>query len=340
MLRYRIVTPSSGGGALRSIVQELLENLVGGTVDLSWDAILYELSNSAALTGRFPDDDEFRKSLILNVNPSYARVLLLKIEEHEKQNIPVEISEVTVEHLMPQTLSDRWKKDLGGEDEAEILYNDCLNCIGNLAPVSQSYNSAMSNKPWNEKINSLKNVQFTITSEVADRYFVWGKDSILDRNNSMANRAVQAITSPLSRTRPIRTKNPEEYSPGVYSLSDTFAPMNGSTPIAIHYNNRIIECSRWRVLLVLLSSELIRINEQRFSGIVADNVIHKATSKRNYPLKDPIFSAKAELLIESMSIQNSSYYCEGCLSNIRARVYAKQLLELCECIDDFYIEIV
>jgi len=340
MLRYRIVTPSSGGGALRSVVQELLESLISGTVDLSFEAVLFELSNSTAYTGRFPDDDDFKKSLMSNVNPSYARVLLLKIEAHETQNIPVEISEVTVEHLMPQKLSGWWKTYLGGVDEADIIHRELLNCIGNLTPVSQSYNSTMSNKPWDYKWNNLRDVQFTITSEVADKYIKWGKENILKRNLSMANRAIKIIKGPLPRTRPIRTNNTEEYSPGVYSLSDTSAPMNGSTPIAIRYDNRVIECTRWRDMLVVLSSELIRINQQQFGRVVADNSIHKATSKKNFPQKDPIFSTNAELLVEPMNIQNSSYYCEGCLSNIRARVYAKQLLGQFDCIDDFYIEII
>jgi hypothetical protein len=267
-------------------------------------------------------------------------VLLLKIEEHETQNIPVDISEVTTEHLMPQTLSDWWKTYLGGEEEAEDIYNEYINCIGNLTPVSQSYNSTMSNKPWKDKLACLQNVQFSITSEVANKYHDWGKTSILHRNDSMANRAIQAVTGPLTRSRPIRTKNVEDYSPGTYSFSDTTVPMNGSTPVAIHCNNRVLECSRWRDLLVVLSSEVISINEQRFRGIIADNTIYKATSKKNYPYKDPIFTPDANLLVEPMQICDSSYYCEGCISSIRARVYAKQLLELLNCIEDFTIEIV
>lgn len=41
-----------------------------------------------------------------------------------------------------------------------------------------------------------------------------------------------------------------------------------------------------------------------------------------------------------MSIYDNAYFSEGCISNIRARVYAKQLLELFDCIDEFSIEII
>jgi hypothetical protein len=303
------------------------------------DAILFELSNSTTLAGRFPDDEEFKKSLMSNVNTNYARVLLLKIEEHETQNIPVEISDVTVEHLMPQTLSEWWKTYLGGEVVAESIHSDYLNCIGNLTPVSQSYNSSMSNKPWNEKLVCLKDVQFTITAEVADNYTEWGLDNLSDRNNSMANRAAQAITSPLSRTRPLRTKSVEDYSPGIYSVSDLTTQMNGSTPIAIHYKDCKIECTRWRDVLNTISGVILEVSEQQFAGIVSNNSIHKATSKKNYPNKDPIFSDNRDLLVEPLRISESKYFCEGCISSIRARVYAKQLLELFNCIEDFSIEI-
>jgi len=341
MLRYRIVTPSGGGGALRTVVQELLENIVGGIVNLTHDDIYFELSNSVTLPGRFPDDEEFKQNLMTDVNTLYARVLLLKIEESETKNIPVEISEVTVEHLMPQVLSEWWKKHLGGGEEAEKTHREYLNSIGNLTPVSQSYNSSMSNKPWNEKINYLKDVQFMITSEVAEKYDDWGKEYIENRNVLMANRATKAVIGPLPRTRPIRTKkNTDDYSPGVYPLSDTISPMNGSTPIAVLHGSSIIECTCWRDLLLLISTMLIKIDEQCFKEIVSSNIIHKATSRKNYPDKDPIFTTNINLLIEPRSILDGIFYCEGCISSSRARVYARQLLELYGLVDDFSIEII
>ena len=222
---------------------------------------------------------------MININPSYAGVLLLKIEEYETKNIPVEISEVTVEHLMPQSISDWWKTYLGGEEMANNIYNEYLNCIGNLTPVSQSYNSTMSNKPWPDKLSILKNVQFTITSEIANKSLDWNKANILERNELMANRALKAITSPLIRTRPFRTKSAEDYSPEIYTLSDISIPMNGSTLVSIRYGDNIIKCSKWKDLLVLICSELIKRDEHYFKIIVDDNIIHKATSKQNYPQK-------------------------------------------------------
>lgn len=46
MLRYRIVSPSGGGGSLRAVVQQLLEGLNSGVVENNYKGLYFELSNS------------------------------------------------------------------------------------------------------------------------------------------------------------------------------------------------------------------------------------------------------------------------------------------------------
>lgn len=181
MLRYRVVTPSGGGGALRAVIQSILELLSTNEIDISYDSILFELSNSANPSGRYPDDDEFKLSLMEHIDIPYARVALLKLEQFETKNIPVPIKEVTVEHLLPQTRTSWWINYLGGEKETDRIYDKYLNCIGNLAPISKGYNSKNSNKPWDEKLNNLKLVQFTITSEIK-KYTQWKENDIITRD--------------------------------------------------------------------------------------------------------------------------------------------------------------
>jgi len=54
LLRFRIVMPSRGGGALSSVAIELIKKLRNGAVNLTYEDIRYELSNSASETGRYP----------------------------------------------------------------------------------------------------------------------------------------------------------------------------------------------------------------------------------------------------------------------------------------------
>ena len=336
MLRYRIVAPGGGGGSLRAVVQQLLDGLSSGIVELSYDAIYYELSNSNAPSGRFPNNDEFKNALMENVNPNYAKALLLRIEERETRNIMVALDQVTIEHLMPQTLSDWWIKNLGGAEEAERIHDKYLNCIGNLAPISQGYNSQNSNKPWDVKIQHLKNVQFVITNEIAESS-EWKEEDIRLRNENVADRACKVIISPLERNRKYQSKNVAgEFAAGIYPISDVVTPMSGTSLEAIVYNNNVIEVSTWKDFFNKICEIACTADGELFKRIVAENRIHKGTSVRNYPDKDPIISQDTNKLVGAKRIGETAFYSEGTISSTRARIYAKQLLDiygLTECFE-------
>lgn len=340
MLRFRIVRPSGGGGSLRSNIQELIENISSGTIECTYDTILYELSNSASPSNRFPLDEEFKAQLMESVSANNARVLLLKIEETETKNIPVPIEKVTVEHLMPQTLSAEWKEYLGGEEKANETFERYLNCIGNLTIVSSKYNSSFKNYSWNKKKESLQNVQFVIASEIPQKYNLWCAANIEKRNEDISDRALKSLIAPLKRERQFRTRdNSGSYEAGVYPISDQTVRMEGSAIVAVIYKGSVIKCDRWKDLLVVLVEILNKKNSTCMANVIDRNEIHKATNKQNYPHKDPVITRNRDYLIEAISVKDSEYFCEGCISSARARVYAKQLLSCFNEMDDIYIEI-
>lgn len=339
MLRYRVVSPSGGGGALRSVVQQLLEGLNLGVVENSYQGIYYELSNSSAPSGRFPDDSEFMQSLMSAVNTNYAKAVLLKIEENERHNVLVPLADVTVEHIMPQTLSDWWTKNFEGEENAEEVHSEYLNCIGNLTPISQSYNSKISNKSWDIKRSHLADVQFVITSEVAQN-LEWKEQNIQERNSDVAKRACISITAPLQRERKYQTKNTTgEFEAGVYPISDIGTPMAGTVLEYLIYDNQNIEITTWKDFLCKVCEIAYSIDANLFEDIVVENKIHKATSKNNFPYKDPIITEIKNLLLEAKPIGNTSYFSEGNISSDRARVYAKQLMDIYGATDRVQISV-
>lgn len=339
MLRYRIVSPSGGGGAMRSAIQQLLEKLVLKEIQLNYDDILFELSNSPSPSSRFPDDAEFKKVLMDSVNTTYARALLLQIEEYESKNIPIELSKVTIEHLMPQTLSEWWKEYLGGEENANRIYDTYLNCIGNLAPISQGYNSQNSNRSWDLKQKLLSSVQFSITSEISN-FSQWKEEDIQKRNDDISTRACNAVTSPLERTRKYQTRvSSDEFVPGIYPLSDITTPMSGAYIEFIIYNQKEIQTTAWKDFFNKIATLAYSINKQAFDSVVKENKLHKSTSTRNYPMKDPIITTEKQKLVSPMEIKNTAYYTEGALSSQRARIYAKQLLDILGVTDQFQISI-
>lgn len=338
MLRYRVVTPSGGGGALRSVVQTLLEQLSAGEIELNYDSILFELSNSATPSGRYPDNIEFKQALMEHIDIPYARVALLKLEEYETKNIPVQIDEVTIEHLMPQTRTNWWITNLGGELEADRIYEKYLNCIGNLAPISQGYNSKNSNKPWVEKTKNLKAIQFAVTSEIAN-YANWKEHDINKRNDNISDRLCLAITAPLTRTRKYQSKSKNSELNGVYALSDSDISVTGTSIKYLIYDGNPTAIDTWRDLFWGMCKILNDINHQLFKKLAMENTIHKSTATRNYPDKDPIITMNKDRVIDAREIDDTKIYVEGCLSAERARYYSKKIAEIFNLVDKFSIEV-
>jgi len=348
MLRYRIVSPSGGGGALRTAIHTLLDKISNNNINITYDDILFELSNSSTPANRFPDDDDFKQTLKNAVNITYARALLYKMEQVETKNIPVPIDKVTIEHLMPQTLSNWWKDYLVGKDDngkideekVNQIYNKYINCIGNLAPISGPYNSQNSNNQWKSKLNLLKEIQFSITSEISNNinYQEWKQENIEIRNEDISERACKDITGPLPRTREYESRvATTDFEPGLYDLGDLTTPMSGQTPTTIIYKDNNYEISGWFELVAKVCEILYSIDSDKLKEIVVQNKIHKSTSKHNIGIKDPILSYKKEFLISSLQIKDTGIYVETSLSSNRARYYTKQILDLFELTDEFQL---
>ncbi|MDE6946342.1 MAG: DUF262 domain-containing HNH endonuclease family protein [Anaeroplasmataceae bacterium] len=341
MARYRICSVSSGGGALRTVVNQLLRKFDDG-LECTYENIYFELSNSASPSGRFPFDEEFKQKLKEGVNVSYAKAILIKTEEIEHCNIPVDITKVKMEHLMPQTFSNWWIQYYGGEEKAKDLRNKYLNCIGNLVPMSQNYNSKNSNKPWPIKLKNLAEIQFVITNEIAYdcRFNEWKEENIKMRNDEIADRICNALTSPLKRTRDYETKAPAfEFEAGVYDMSDDSTPMEGEKPSIIKCDNQEYEVRKWKDVLPTICWILYDLDSDKFNQIVKDNLIHKSTATKMDGLKDHIISFDSTLLVNPIRIANTDYFVEGCINSGRARFYAKQLIEAYDLVGYFQIAV-
>jgi len=334
LLRYRIVTPSAGGGSLRNVIQKLIEKLDKKEIEFSYDTIYFELSNSSALSGRFPDDEEFKKALMTSneKNYKYARAVLLGIEYKESTRPPVQFDEVTIEHLMPQTLNDTWKQNLGGKEKAEEIYENYLNCIGNLTPLSQSCNSKISNLPWNQKRSKIDFTGFFVSDPVKNIQD-WNETEIQKRNEDLAIRACKAITAPLPRTRKYRTAL-DDFEDGEYPASDVETRMENTNISHIMFEDEKYDVTAWNGYLNTICTILFNRESKKFDKIVEDNLIHKSTSRRNKNGKDPIITKDKNLLVGPYKIEGSDYYSEGTVSSMTARVYSKQLLDLFGFTDD------
>ncbi|GAA7105395.1 hypothetical protein Kyoto57A_05400 [Helicobacter pylori] len=100
---------------------------------------------------RFPDDDEFKdsfttKELCSSNKTEKARYYLERLENFDTEE-PVNTEECTTEHIMPQTLTKEWERDLG--ENFQAIHDKYLHTIGNLTLTG--YNQEYSNNSFQEK---------------------------------------------------------------------------------------------------------------------------------------------------------------------------------------------
>ncbi len=99
-------------------------------------------------TGKFPKDSEFKDSFITIDFYKFKKnkYFLERLENFDTKE-PVNTQECTIEHIMPQTLTEEWKRDLG--ENFQAIHEKYLHTIGNLTLTG--YNQEYSNKSFQEK---------------------------------------------------------------------------------------------------------------------------------------------------------------------------------------------
>lgn len=137
------------GGNYKNVVEVLKKNLV-----------FKNINNSM-----FVPDDKQLYDIIINSNiykiKGALRIFLDKLE-HDNNPAPVDLSELSVEHLMPQTPTIEWYNELGVDED---VYQRNINRLGNLTLAAKVDNSKMKNKVWEYKNSILKSTSHLIINQ-------------------------------------------------------------------------------------------------------------------------------------------------------------------------------
>jgi uncharacterized protein with ParB-like and HNH nuclease domain len=141
---------------------------------------------------RYPKDAEFRRAFAeislygAGERATRAKLILVELERSFDHKEEVDVSSASVEHVMPQTLSEQWKHDLG--DGAEDTHELLLHTIGNLTLTS--YNQELSNSPFRVKRERLALSNFQLNREIAKNE-AWGRKEIEERSERLTDLAMQ-----------------------------------------------------------------------------------------------------------------------------------------------------
>jgi hypothetical protein len=161
----------------------------------------------------------------------------------------VNVAELTVEHIMPQTLTPWWQEHLG--EDWDDLHELLLHTLGNLTLTG--YNSPLSNDDFPQKRQILVKSHLEI-NRYFERVHQWAENAIRERANSLAKRCLAVW--------PYFGIPQDEQLEGVDTAT-------GRTPVAVRILGERLPVSSWRDVAQVTCESIARLDEDRFNEIVA-----------------------------------------------------------------------
>lgn len=152
--------------------------------------------------GRWPDDEQVREGVLSVHYYSHGRahqqrLVLQRLESHLRAEIDVDFdsANLSIEHIMPQTLSPEWKAQLAqsGRDPQEI-FDRLGHTLGNLTLTA--WNSKLSNKLFDRKLEILSNSELKLNEALVDASR-WTDVEIQTRGRALAIAASALWSAPI-----------------------------------------------------------------------------------------------------------------------------------------------
>jgi uncharacterized protein with ParB-like and HNH nuclease domain len=154
----------------------------------------------------WPSDQDFMSAFVRFplYQQHYAKHVLVSLERHRDHKEPADVSEVQVEHILPQTLTTEWRIELGATNPEEV-HAQWLHSPGNL--TLSGYNVELRNHPFATKRQLYAQSNISLNRELA-RLDHWNAQTIQSRGEQLASDAAAIWKGPLAgspnlATRPI-----------------------------------------------------------------------------------------------------------------------------------------
>lgn len=163
-----------------------------------YNAFKYEILKRSGKS-RYPNDHDFEDKFLVydlyNAKVSIKKYILERLENYENRELVaveqlINDGTLTIEHIMPQTLTDDWKEMLGGK--WELIHSKYKDTIGNLTLTA--YNSDYSNSPFKvKKAMPEKGFEFSklFLNEYVKRCESWSEAEIIERARLLFKKAIK-----------------------------------------------------------------------------------------------------------------------------------------------------
>lgn len=209
---------------------------------------------------RLPNDDEIRSRLeqlnFYNMGRSrnYPRLLLSLAEESLTKSRPQwDDPMLQLEHILPQTLSPEWARELG--DDAETHHQQFVNNLGNITLIR--HNQELGNKPFREKKETYRDKSgLQVSMNMIVDADVWDSRSIIARRDYVIDLFMEKVLDVPTRFRHASNWNQEPAEESTVNLRETLNKLIGET---IYYS------SNPKIRAVVLSDSKILFEGQDWS---------------------------------------------------------------------------
>jgi alkylated DNA nucleotide flippase Atl1 len=200
-------------------------------------------------TGRkyYATDAELRTALrtipfYLNGRATQRFLVLQWLEESYGSKEPVKFAGLTIEHVLPQTLTPDWRRALGedlqpDEDPAQV-HEALVHTLGNLTLTG--YNSKLSNSSFAVKRPQLAKSGLSMNQDLAE-LSRWGRPEIYARADHLAGRVISVWPGPTDAAAggesgvawDVMAKALAELPAGSWTTYGDLAALIGSHPVPV-----------------------------------------------------------------------------------------------------------
>ena len=236
-------------------------------------AAIYAFLTTLTTRDVMPSEELVSKNLKdypLYKNVKFATYILYKIENGRYPNPYTEFvtaKSVTVEHIMPQNLTEEWIKDLG--EDAESIHELYVNTLGNLSLSSRFKNSSMSDDSFEDKKEILltDGSKFEVLNRSIKNLDKFTKDNLDDRELELEKILLQKYKLPEVDVQGFRFDDVVE----VVCDEDINPIFKGATAIEFRIYGQEYHIDGYSTLLVQLAKILLRKYPEKIRELAASN---------------------------------------------------------------------
>lgn len=243
-----------------------------GTYEDYSDKLSYVLLKKQG-NGKFPSDEEFASDFKSRglYGGTVSRVIWYIFSCLENEGTletkdvwnHLENGEYSIEHIMPQTLSEKWMEDLG--EDWETVHEEWLNRIGNLTVIAAPYNSMFSNNPFIKKRDmnhGFKDSGLRINQFVASKN-KWTEEELEERSAVLVEKA-------LSIWPALVTSYQESEDEKVEITLDDDIDFTGRSLLSASFNGTPISATVWADFVEQVCKLVYEADSARFAAITKD----------------------------------------------------------------------